>query len=542
MTLFSGLLARSLFSVGAMGGFLATMVVSAIAAEKIQFFVGPFEPTIYIEDLETFAADGTVPERLGLLARRFDETQLDSIRTLLNTSYPTDLIAVSQFTYGRFGEHLLYQAGQIVQTDSFRNGGFALRSSLLLAAANEPDCCTMLDLMRHYPLETIQINLALALQVVDENNRVFQVRDEVIAGVREIAVEQVQADGWVVLPDYEPHAVGAYTWQKETIAFQNPLRSQASLADLYLPDSSTAAPGEIPLVIISHGIASDRTTFAYLAEHIASHGYGVVTLEHAETSAEKFTRFLQGLEGPPSPESLLARPRDITAVLDTLEQRAIAEPVLQAVNLQSVGVLGQSLGGYTALAAGGAQLDPMELEEQCLAKVEERPSVNLSLLVQCRIMELPDEFALDDVQDTRVQAVVAVNPVTSSVFGEAGLSQLQVPLLMISASDDYFAPMVDEQIMPFTWFTHDESYLVVMEHGTHFSFLNSPEEGAFALPTSFIGPTPELARPHLKGLSVAFFNRYLRDRTADEAFLTQAYLAEMPQEPFRFDIIHNFFE
>ena len=510
-------------------------------AERIQFFIGPFEPTIYVEDVELFAEEGIIADRLKFVASRFDESQLESVRALLNTPLDLDLIAVSQFSYGSVGEALLQRAGQVVVTDNFRNGFHALRASLLLAASAEAECCTVLDFLRHYPLDTIQLDMSLALQVVEENQRIFQMRDEVVAGVREIAVEQVEAAGVASLPNFEPHQLGPYRWQQETFTFQNRDRAVSSTADLYRPLVDMAVPSEIPVVVISHGMASDRQTFSYLAEHFASHGYGVVSLEHAETSAEKFSRFLQGLEGPPSPSELLNRPKDITAALDTLEDRAITERELQALNLQEVGVLGQSLGGYTALAAGGAELNRPELEQQCLTTLAERPSVNFSMLLQCRILELPEDTLLE-VQDERIKAVVALNPVTSGIFGEAGLSRLQAPVLMIGSSDDYFAPMVPEQIVPFTWFTHEDSYLVIVDPGTHFSFLGAVAEGAFPVPDSFIGADPQLARPQLKGLSLSFFNRYLLDRTEDSAFLTQAYLETLDQDPFQFDIIHNFFD
>ena len=513
----------------------------AKGAERIQFFIGPFEPTIYVEDLELFAAEGIIADRLQFVASRFDESQLESVRALLNTPFDLDLIAVSQFSYGPVGEPLLERAGQVVVTDNFRNGFHALRASLLLAASAEEDCCTVLDFLNHYPLETIQLDMSLALQIIEENRRIFQMRDEVIAGVREIAVEQVQAAGIVALPDFEPHQPGPYQWQQETFTFQNPDRSVSSTADLYRPVVEAASLADIPVVVISHGIASDRQTFSYLAEHLASHGYGIINLEHAETSAEKFSRFLRGLEGPPTPSELLNRPKDITAALDTLEDRASTEPDLQALNLQAVGVLGQSLGGYTVLAAGGAELNRPELEQQCLATLTERPSVNFSMLLQCRILELPEDQPLA-VQDERVKAIVAVNPVTSSIFGEAGLRRLQAPVLMIGSSDDYFAPMVPEQIVPFTWFTHEDSYLVIVDPGTHFSFLGAVTGGAFPVPDSFIGADPQLARPQLKGLSLSFFNRYLLDRTEDSVFLTQAYLETLDQDPFQFDIIHNFFD
>lgn len=509
-------------------------------AERIEFFVGPFEPVIYVEDLETFAQEGTIPERLAFVTDRFEQAQLESVRTLLNTSFDLDLMAVSQFTYGSAGEDLLQRVGQIVLTDTFGNGFQALRASLILAAASD-DCCTFLDLLKQYPLETIQLDLGLTLQIIEENQRIFQLRDEVVAGVREIALEQVEASGIVSLPEFMPHQPGPHRWQRETFTFQNPGRPEPSTADLYRPRLATTVPAAVPVVVISHGLASDRQTFAYLAEHLVSHGYGVVVLEHVESSAERFERFLQGLEGPPTPTELLNRPRDITAVLDTLEQRATTEPELQALDLDAVGVLGQSLGGYTVLAAAGAKLNRDELAQQCLATLAERPSVNLSFLVQCRILELPEGMSLA-VQDDRVQAVLAINPVTSSLFGQAGLSQLQVPVLVIGASDDYFAPIVPEQIIPFTWFTHEESHLAILEQGTHFSFLGFTGEGALPVPESFIGPDPEQARPPLQGLSLAFFNYYLLDRPEDAVFLTQTYLNTLEPGPFQFDIIQNFFE
>lgn len=519
----------------------AGIACPARGAERIQFFFGPFEPTIYIEDLATLAEEGVIPDRLKPIANRFDEAQIESVRKLLNTSFDVDLIMLGQFTYGTVGEDLLRQAGDLVLTDNFLNGFHALRATLLLAAAEEEDCCTVLDFLQYHPLETIQLNMFLVLQVIEENQRIFQLRDEVVAGVREIALEQVQEARIISLPAFEPHQSGPYRWRQETFTFQNPDRSVPSTADLYLPSLNNASPTETPVVVISHGIASDRLTFAYLAEHLASHGYGVIVLEHAETSAERFDRFLRGFEGPPAPSELLNRPRDITAVLDTLESRSTTELELQTLNLQAVGVLGQSLGGYTALAAAGAELNRPELENQCLSELADRPSVNLSLLIQCRLLELDEDTSLA-VQDERVQAVIALNPVTSSIFGEAGLSRLQTPVLMVGGSDDYIAPIVPEQIMPFTWFTHEESYLAIVERGTHFSFLDTSGEGPLPVPESFIGPDPRLARPQLKGLTLAFFNRYLLDRTDEYGFLTQAYLETMDQDPFQYDIIHNFFD
>ncbi|WP_410174637.1 hypothetical protein [Nostoc commune] len=35
-----------------------------------------------------------------------------------------------------------------------------------------------------------------------------------------------------------------------------------------------------------------------------------------------------------------------------------------------------------------------------------------------------------------MKAAIAVNPITSSIFGKAGLSQIKTPVMIVSSSDD----------------------------------------------------------------------------------------------------------
>jgi predicted dienelactone hydrolase len=73
------------------------------------------------------------------------------------------------------------------------------------------------------------------------------------------------------------------------------------------------------------------------------------------------------------------RPLDITFVLNQVESRVNATPELRGrLNFQQVGVLGQSFGGYTALALAGAPINPQQLQASC-QNLEE--TLNLSLAV-----------------------------------------------------------------------------------------------------------------------------------------------------------------
>ncbi|MEO0647782.1 MAG: alpha/beta hydrolase, partial [Cyanobacteria bacterium J06650_10] len=350
---------------------LPTMILPAQGAERIQFFFGPFEPTIYVKDLETFAKTGEVTDQLKPVASRFNDEQLANLRVGLNAQYELNPIPVAQFTYSTLGENLLGKLGQVVQTDNFLNGMKGIRAALILAAANEEQGgLTALNVMRHFPSQTIQIDFSLAREIATENVQIFRRRDHVIAEIKQFARSQ-SVGGDTLIVEEDPRQAGDYTWQVETISFQTPGRLDSSLADLYLPDvpleqvnapiedlSDRAISGRgIPVVVISHGVASTRNTLAYMAEHLASHGYAVVSIEHTETSAENFSRFLWGRGSAPGGQELLLRPRDITAVLDLLiaqqtdAQQANNHSALSDLNLESVGVLGQSLGGYTVLAA-----------------------------------------------------------------------------------------------------------------------------------------------------------------------------------------------
>ena len=411
-----------------LGLLTAAIAFPAWSAERIQFFVGPFEPTIYVDDLETFANTGEIEPTLRPFANRLDDEQRESLRAFLNTSYNLSPIPVSQFANSFLGEALLERAGQVVQTDNRLNGMKAVRASLVLAAADGEDGFNTINIMRHFPGETIQLNFPLAKQIAAEGQQIFRERDKAVSSIQQMAQAQAAIQG--EMPAGDPQSNGPYRWQMETFSFQNPGRPTESQADLYAPAVNAASPGDIPVVVISHGVASDEKTFAYLAEHLASHGYGVVALEHTETSAEKVLRFFWGQDKAPDPIDLLLRPQDITAALDTLSAKqtnsddAISATV-KNFNLDSVGLLGQSLGGYTALAAGGATIDWSFLSEDC-DMLSARPSLNLSMFVQCSLLNVPRDTSLA-VADSRVSAIIALNPLSSAIFGRSGLQNIDDP-------------------------------------------------------------------------------------------------------------------
>ncbi len=512
-----------------------TMVLSAAttvsAAERIEFFVGPFEPVIWVEDLEALAKDGTVTERFSPLASRFEEEELRSLSTFLNASLDVDLITASQVTYWQVGERFLDRIGQVVQTDNFLNGSRALRAALI-AAAVDGEGITMLELLQEYPLDVIQLDFPLVRQIIREHQHFFASRESVLAQLRTVG----EAEARLLSAEQQPTQAGPHSWQQESLTFQNPLRDGSIPFDIYLPSNRLNAA--VPVVVISHGVASGRDAFRYLARHLTSHGYAVVIPQHYDDN-RKYFQFLAGVENPPNPITLVSRPQDISRVLDELEQLAQTRQEYSQLDLNNVGVLGHSLGGFTVLAAAGAELNFEQVMQNCSIEDRDRPSLNPSLLVQCDLTDLADQAPFE-LRDERIKAVFALNPPTSLFFGEAGLAQLEIPTLMMASTSDIVVPAIPEQIEPYRGLQVEDRYLVVMENATHFTFLEGDlSEGAIPLPSTLLGPDPQQARPYLKALSLAFFNRHLLNQTAMDSVLSQPYLDSLGTDLFQLAIVRD---
>lgn len=232
---------------------------------------------------------------------------------------------------------------------------------------------------------------------------------------------------------------------------------------------------------------------------------------------------------------LIDRPLDVTFVLNRLEQRSKSDPWLQGnINVQQVGVIGQSLGGYTALVLAGARINIDRLRKDCQP---ESDLVNISLLLQCRALalgknslnykQIQQNVSNLDLRDRRVKAVIALNPVTSSIFGQAGLSQIKIPVAIAAGASDTVAPALLEQIQAFAWLTTEEKYLGINDKGTHFDLIAGVS--TVVLPSSnrlfnFSGQNSELGRIYVQVFSTAFMKVYLAYQTEYLSFLSTSYM------------------
>ena len=511
----------------------------ALSAERIVISYRSFERTIQIEDLAAFAKDGSLSEGIDGYASLFEPEQLEDLRQALVQRIDLEAAVVSQFLYTPQGKFLLKQLSNVIRTEGRRSGFLPIRAALVLAAADLDEGLTLLNVMRLYPTPAIRFDLEGGLQIVEGLERAVRETNAGVTLVERQAKREAENQplpGYAELPRIRlngPYATSRITLRLDR--FYPPI-------DLYLPEPFGRARQVIfpaPVIVLSHGLGSDRTTYLYLASYLATYGFVVVSMEHPGSSAEQLLALLEARADVVVPDDeFINRPLDVKFVLDELENLSRTNPRLrEKLDLQRVGVLGQSYGGYTTLALAGAPLNLASLGENCPPQLT---SFNLSLLLQCQASNLPSQ--IQNLADPRVKAAISVNPIGSVIFGQDGLSQITMPLMIISSGSDTIAPALSEQIRPFTWLTNPHRYLLLIGNGTHFSTVGQSSGGddILPIPVAAIGPRPELAQRYLQVMSLAFFETYLIGNQQYRPLLSAAYVQQqLSQSPLPLSLIRQ---
>lgn len=525
---------------------IAAVLLSSLpapAAEFVSVNYGLLQRSLPVESLSQYAQDGAVDSEIRDYLRFLKPPQREQFRQALRTHVPLDVVATSQFLYTAQGEILLERLGKVIRSGPNSTGFYAIRAAMILAAA-DPEGLTLINVFRKFPTRELQIDVGAGLAIFTEMNALInQTQTFVSETVRQSAVLALQNP----LPTQPPLAnlqvLGAFRSERLSFDLQKTVSQRALPLDVYLPMTNPKAKGlnrlarlkPAPLLVISHGFGSDRNSFRYLAEYLSSYGFAVAVPEHPGSNTQQIQNWLNGLTAEATePSEFVDRPLDIHAVLDFLTERSQTEPKLKGrLNLQSVGVIGQSFGGYTALALAGAAIDVNHLRMAC---VKEGSTLNLSLLLQCRALEIKRNPPLND---PRVKAVFVINPICSAVFGEASLQKITIPTLILGGSNDTVAPLLPEQVYPFSWLQTPEKYLLVAENATHFSSIGVAGGEAVPIPTGLLGPNPEEFQRYIKTLTLVFFQRYLQNQPDMQRYFSDAYLQQLSRPPFRLGILQQ---
>ncbi len=181
------------------------------------------------------------------------------------------------------------------------------------------------------------------------------------------------------------------------------------------------------LVAFSHGNGGTRVQSPFLTEHLASHGYVVVSPDHTGNTLLDLS--------VPLTEMMLRRPVDIADAVDA----ALDDDELgRCLPDDGYVVIGHSFGGYTALATGGATVNDFAGGEV-------------------------------DLSDPRVTGVVGLAPWDAAGGITDGGAAIDVPTLLLTGERDATTPIAQVQRL-YDPMVVEPRWLGVFPDGGHYTF------------------------------------------------------------------------
>ena len=460
-------------------------------AEQVRLQFHQFSREVSISSLAKFSRSGEVDPTLRSTLRYLKPAAQQRLRAALSRSIPLTPSTAAKFLSTDLGKSALKQLAKVMaQPPEIAEP--ALSSALILGAA-KVNALSFIDVLETYPTPLVPINVAALLSLGKELKQQFNLQNTLFTQLSQMLGQPSNG------PALDKLAIpGDETFTETPFQFKGS-ESLMITAVAYLPNSATPKSPS-PLIVIAPGLDTDMNVLLYAGKNLASHGYAVAALDFPFTSKTAVKAVIKGTSKIPAPNSWYLQPISVSELINEVELRWG-----KRVNSDQVGAIGQSLGGYTVMALAGAELDWDHLVNSC--KPMDDPNhvvLDPAVVWQC---DAPSQVVENkSFRDPRVKAVLAINPVTNPIFSPATLKKVNIPILMISGSNDIIAPPISQQIIPFTSLVNSDSRLVLQNKGTHLSFLN----GRGKFPKFILGPDRPLARLELKGLAKAWFNQHLR--------------------------------
>ena len=195
-----------------------------------------------------------------------------------------------------------------------------------------------------------------------------------------------------------------------------------------------------PVILLSHGLGGTARVMGWFGIAMAREGYIVIAVDHPGSN---------GIDEMTVAAVILNwdRADDLRAALESVEHDPLIGPRL---DLTRLGVAGFSAGGFTALVAGGARVDPSRLERFCTANPDDgvcRPQQELSVTPEqtadaAKQPEIAAELAHagDDHSIPAIRAIFAMAPALVQALDPASLANLRIPVHIVLGEVDNVAP------------------------------------------------------------------------------------------------------
>jgi len=221
----------------------------------------------------------------------------------------------------------------------------------------------------------------------------------------------------VQVPESPVRALSRFRRGRDRVDGASSVRGRRIPIQVHIPKSG----GPFPIIVVSHGAGGNLETHYAQAQHLASHGYAVLCVEHIGSNTDRLRSGLRPLENVNhmirDASEVLGRPKDISFAIDqAIEWNEKHNALRGRLDTQHIGVLGHSFGAYTTMVVCGLRpaLDWLE------------PPI------------APGKGLGPDLRDQRVSCGVALSPqgADEPFFIRESFASLRVPLMGISGSQD----------------------------------------------------------------------------------------------------------
>lgn len=275
------------------------------------------------------------------------------------------------------------------------------------------------------------------------------------------------------------------------------------------PDAAFAPDGDRrPVILLSHGYGGTARIMGWFGIAMARDGYIVVAVDHPGNN---------GIDKMTVAGAVLwwDRAEDLRAALKAAEQDQSIGPHM---DLSRVGIAGFSAGGFTALVAAGARVEPAHFTQFCLTNPDDgvcRPQREFAFTPQ----DSADLFKRPEIQAEaanasadhaipQVRAAFAMAPALVQALEPASLERMHTPVEIILGDADTVAPPITNGLVAAKMIPNVS--LIRLPSVGHYDFLASCTESGRAIvpPCKISVPQIDTHRQAIEAAE-AFFGRQL---------------------------------
>lgn len=198
---------------------------------------------------------------------------------------------------------------------------------------------------------------------------------------------------------------------------------------------------KLPLIVMSHGTGGSALQMLWIAEKLVKNGYLVIGVNHHGNTAVEQKKYAEAYK------LWWERSQDISVALDKLSSHKTWSSI---VDQNKIGIIGFSLGGYTALSSIGGITDKAlfkafcqspDKDFTCNAQVEfsdvdkEFTKVKNSVRVKESLLREHNSFQID-----AIKAAFVLAPAVVQAINKESLKKIAVPISVVVGSIDQIAP------------------------------------------------------------------------------------------------------